>query len=83
VCLTSFMGNHTAPLTKRGSPAGARRQKTDAVAGNGQCYLEFELDRAQLETIQRLARRAGCTPFEMCVKLIERRLSRRNGADCG
>lgn len=34
-------------------------------------FVQFELDQATFLRVRRLARKAGCSPFEMCVTLLE------------
>ena len=49
-------------------------------AGKTKKYIEFQLDPATLKEIEALARKTGCTPFEMSVILLEEGLSNASGA---
>ncbi len=41
-------------------------------------YLEFELGRETLLEVKTLARKTGCTPFQMCVSLLQEGLSSKS-----
>jgi hypothetical protein len=38
-------------------------------------YLEFGLDAKTLSEVEALAQKANCTPFEMCVILLQEQIS--------
>jgi hypothetical protein len=44
-------------------------------AVRGKAYVEFELEPGTLLEVEALARQTGCTPFDMCIKLVEEKLS--------
>ena len=49
----------------------------------GKVYHEFELSPRMFSEVQVLARRDGCTPFEMCVRLTREGLAQRNSRRVG
>jgi hypothetical protein len=59
-------------------PSATRRprpNRSDRGADDSKKYLEFQLDPATLQEITLLAGKAGCTPFEMSVILLQEELS--------
>ena len=65
---------------KRRVRRGAAAVAANGANGTADCYVEVELGRTAFRAVQKLARAAGCTPFEMCLKLVAEELSwRRSG----
>jgi len=57
-------------------------EREDALQPSGmdKAYLEFELGPQMLPEVQKLACAAGCSPFQMCVTLLEEGVNRASGA---
>jgi hypothetical protein len=58
-------------------PGSANVVRSPRALGPGRKYLKFQLEPKTLREVEALARQAGCTPFAMCVRLLEEELARR------
>ena len=64
-------------MSGKSCPASARGLPSRRAVSADQKYLEFHLEEKTLREVKALARKAGCTPFEMCVSLLQEKLSER------
>jgi hypothetical protein len=70
---TNYAGRH---IMKPNAIRKPRPNRSGRGADERRKYLEFQLDPATLQKIKLLAGKAGCTPFEMSVILLQEELSR-------
>ncbi len=57
---------------------GNRKTKDDRAAKpaeNKKKYIQFQLDATARSEIERMAKESGRTPFDVCVTLLEKRVS--------
>jgi len=64
-------------MSAKSRPGSARIVRSPRALGLGRKYLKFQLEPKALRQVEALARQAGCTPFAMCVSLLEEELARR------
>lgn len=58
----------------QGPKRAGRPTRSATTASEERVYLEIPLDPSTLHAVEGLARAAGRTPFEVCVRLLEERV---------
>ncbi len=59
----------------------ARFDRADLWAGKGE-YIEFQLDAGTLRQVKAMARAERCSPFEMCVSLLQDEICAKKKVSC-
>ena len=70
---------------KRAGRRGAARADRNGEGAADLKYIRLQLDSACVEELRRMAKQARCSPFDVCVKLLEERTSaaERGASVCG